>query len=353
MFYTNQSIHHPDSPRHLDAGVWAGEHTVALRNQFDPSRVAVNEFDVTAHIDQIEQGVVALFPHMRNESLRGFRIIYKLPKGMYEQQGFGGGSITIPVPDIYISAYIDVTFGSSGVRVNDVSMELGSPYQEYLPLSNIHNYKQSNILSSFDAPIADGMLTSEVCTGRYFADRRTVCPSAIDAVNDVVVILPSFLFTNGNLDLTLSRRDPYDNGFFEGDIRRRAYMNYGGQDDYSGPIHAFHIGTWLATQTQRNCRRAVSSYAAYWLFLHYVSGHPYLTIDDVYQRLAQTTSFENFFDRFGISAAEYYAFVDEFQASKDAIRIQDEDAEFEDEDDEDDDEDDFDGDFDGDFEDDY
>ena len=81
MFYTNQSLHHPDSPRHMDAGCWANEHTVALRNQFDPRHVAVNGFDVTPYIDQIEQGVVALFPVTRNESLRGFRFIYKLPKG--------------------------------------------------------------------------------------------------------------------------------------------------------------------------------------------------------------------------------------------------------------------------------
>ena len=77
-----------------------------------------------------------------------------------------------------------------------------------------------------------------------------------------------------------------------------------------------------------------------------MSGHPELTIDDIYQRLAQTTSFENFFDRFGVSDKEYYAFVDKYQTSKDAIHIYDED-------DEDDDEDDLDGDFDGDFDDDY
>lgn len=347
MFYTNQSIHHPDSPRHMDVGSWAGEHTVALRNQFDPRHVAVNGFDVTPYIDQIEQGVVALFPVTRNESLRGFRFIYKLPKGMYEQQGFGGGSIIIPAPELYISAYVELNFGSAGVRVNDVTMELGSPYQEYLPLSNIHNYRHENTLSAFNAPVADGLLVSEVCTGRYFTDRRTTQPTAVDAINDVIAVLPSFLFTNGNLDLTLSRREAYESGFLEDDARRRAYFNYSGQNDYHEAIYAFHIGAWLATRTQQNCRHSVNSYTAYWLFLHYVSGHPYLTIDDIYQRLAQTTSFENFFDRFGISDKEYYAFVDEYQTSKDAIHIYDED----DEDDED--EDDLDGDFDGDFEDDY
>ena len=349
MFYTNQSIHHPDSPRHMDVGCWAGEHTVALRNQFDPKHVAVNGFDVTAHIDQIEQGVMALFPHTRNESLRGVRLIYKLPKGMYEQQGFGGGSITIPVPDIYISAYVDLYFGSTGVRVNDVTMELGSPYQEYLPLSNIHNYRHENTLSAFDAPVADGLLVSEVRTGRYFADRDDPHPSAVDAVNDVIAVLPSFLFTNGNLDLTLSRREAYESGFFEDDARRRTYFNYSGQNDYHEAIYAYHIGAWLAARTQQNCRHSVNSYTAYWLFLHYVSEHLELTIDDIYQRLAQTTSFENFFDRFGISDKEYYAFVDKYQASKDAIYTYNED----DDDDEDDDEDDLDGDFDGDFEDDY
>ena len=65
----------------MDVGSWAGEHTVALRNQFDPRHVAVNGFDVTPYIDQIEQGVVALFPVTRNESLRGFRLIYKIAKG--------------------------------------------------------------------------------------------------------------------------------------------------------------------------------------------------------------------------------------------------------------------------------
>lgn len=348
MFYTNQSIHHPDSPRHMDAGVWAGEHTVALRNQFDPSRVAVNGFDVTPYIDQIEQGVVALFPVTRNESLRGFRLIYKLPKGMYEQQGFGGGSITIPVPDMYISAYVELYFGSAGVRVGDVTMELGSPYQEYLPLSNIHNYRHENTLSGFDARVADGLLVSEVCTGRYFADRDDAHPSAVDAVNDVIAVLPSFLFTNGNLDLTLSRREAYESGFFEDDARRHTYFNYSGQNDYHEAIYAFHIGTWLATQTQRNCQKPVSSYTAYWLFLHYVSEHPDLTIDDIYQRLAQTMAFENFFDRFGISDKEYYDFVDEYQASDDAILLYNEDDE-----DDDEDEDDEDGGFDGDFEDDY
>lgn len=140
MFYTNQSIHHPDSPRHMDVGSWANEHTVALRNQFDPRHVAVNGFDVTPYIDQIEQGVVALFPVTRNESLRGFRFIYKLPKGMYEQQGFGGGSITIPVPELYISAYVELNFGSAGVRVNDVTMELGVPH-----IKNIYHCQTSTI----------------------------------------------------------------------------------------------------------------------------------------------------------------------------------------------------------------
>ena len=184
---------------------------------------------------------------------------------------------------------------------------------------------------------------SEVCTGRYFTDRRTTQPTAVDAINDVIAVLPSFLFTNGNLELTLSRRDAYENGFLEDDTRRRTYFNYSGQTDYHEAIYAFHIGAWLATRTQQNCRHSVNSYTAYWLFLHYVSGHPDLTIDELYQRLAQTTSFENFFDRFGISDKEYYAFVDEYQTSDDAIHIYDEDE------DEDDDEDDDDGDFEDDY----
>ena len=327
MFYTNHSIHHPDSPRHMDAGTWVSGRTVVVKNQFDPSRLTLNPIDVTAHLDQIEQGVVRLTPVTRYDRLAGTKIVYKLPQGMYTQQGFAGGFIDIPIPDIYIHIDMSISQASEGVYVQSVTLDIASNKQGFLPISNMYAYTVRHDIPDFILPNAgDDTAVSNICIGDFFYDRRTTFPNAVDAINDIIAVLPIFPFIKGNLDLSLSRRDGYDEGFFdpssEGERGRSAYNNYNGQSDYSEKIYALHIGAWLSRQTQSHCRRSVCSHVAYWLFLHYASQHPDFTIDDLYDKLSKTTSFDQFFERFGMSAQEYCAFVDEYQSSENALLIE-------------------------------
>ena len=105
MFYKNQTIHHPDSKRNLSMSSWVGQNTVVMAPQYDPSVVTFSDVDIRKHNDAIAQGY--LFVEKRNSTHYDF--VYKIPAGMYTQQGLRSGSIDIPAPECYVYGRLSMT----------------------------------------------------------------------------------------------------------------------------------------------------------------------------------------------------------------------------------------------------
>ena len=156
MFYANQTIHFPDSPRHMNAGAWATGTTVAMRNAHtDMLSDGLPVIDLRHHVDDIAEGVVYLSPEEQRykEATQFFSLVYKLPAGIYEQFGIvdkvagdneqANGSIFIPVPDTYILVRGRITDKSTAdepefsAYIDRISV--GTHYPDLLPYTNIYN----------------------------------------------------------------------------------------------------------------------------------------------------------------------------------------------------------------------
>lgn len=220
MFYTNQTIHFPDSPRHLDAGVWATGTTVAMRNkQTDMLSDGLPVIDLRHHVDDIAEGVVYLSPEEQRyeESIQFFSMVYKLPAGIYEQFGIAdkyvgdnnqsNGSILIPVPDTFVLVRGRIADKSTpnepGYSVCIDRISLGSHYPSLLPYTNLYNGTDAVSETHSVQETADGYVEyQQLCFGDFFnsvtGDRFS---ARMDGINAVIALIPSLLFSNGNADL--------------------------------------------------------------------------------------------------------------------------------------------------------
>lgn len=220
MFYANQTIHFPDSPRHMNAGVWATGTTVAMRNAHtDMLANGLPVIDLRHHVDDIAEGVIYLSPEDRQyeQATQFFSFVYKLPAGIYEQFGIvdkvagdneqANGSIFIPVPDTFIQVRGRITDKSTpdepvfSAYIDRISV--GSHYPTLLPYTNLYNGTESGSQNHSVQRTADGDLEyRQLCFGEFLNDViGEEFPARMDAINAIIAQLPSLLFTNGNEDL--------------------------------------------------------------------------------------------------------------------------------------------------------
>ena len=254
MFYANQTIHFPDSPRHMNAGAWATGTTVAMRNvHTDMLSDGLPVIDLRHHVDDIAEGVVYLSPEEQqyDESSQFFSLVYKFPAGLYEQFGIAdkyvgdnkqsNGSIFIPVPDTFVLVRGRVMDTSTpnepgfAVRIDRIS--LGSHYPFLLPYTNLYNGTDM-VSEAHSVQEAEGRYIEyrQLCFGDFFKDVTSERFSArMDGVNAVVALIPSLLFSNGNADLPPrdTREDlasgmnrNVERGFRNDEYSRRTYHMY-------------------------------------------------------------------------------------------------------------------------------
>lgn len=253
MFYANQTIHFPDSPRRMDAGAWATGTTVAMRNAHtDMLSDGLPVIDLRHHVDDIAEGVIYLSPEDQQyeEATQFFSLVYKLPAGIYEQFGIvdkvagdneqANGSIFIPVPDTYILVRGRITDKSTAdeskfsAYIDRISV--GTHYPDLLPYTNIYNGLDNVSQTHSVQRTAEGDIDyRQLCFGGFLNDViGEGFPARMDAINAVIAQLPSLLFANGNADLPprddrgdiVSSIHPNLKRGFRNDYIRRIYHTY-------------------------------------------------------------------------------------------------------------------------------
>ena len=139
MFYANEMVRLPDSPRHQNAECWLGGKSIRTANktvqQSSVSGLECPTIDLLKLNDSIHNGVLRL------EKPRTDRIImtYKHGAGIYTQYGNQSGKIDIPLPDIYlvIDLFIRSRDNEYQTRTNDIY--IGSEYLSLIFILNSAN----------------------------------------------------------------------------------------------------------------------------------------------------------------------------------------------------------------------
>lgn len=251
MFYKNQTIHHPDSKRNLSMSSWVGQNTVVMAPQYDPSVVTFSDVDIRKHNDIIAQGY--LFVEKRNSTHYDF--VYKIPAGMYTQQGLRSGSIDIPAPECYVYGRLSIENRDGGVKANLEHASIQSERIAFLPMTNTYSYDYTrDEAGRITLPRSRFCGHSRICQGRdVLGTMIGVQPDVPAVFNAMSTALIGFLFGHGNTDLSLVTNGTGDDNWTANLISEKLRDKFGG-----------------------------NHYATYWLFIHY---------------LAQTMSPANVYDK--------------------------------------------------------
>ena len=273
MFYKNQTIHHPDSPREMNTAAWLANKHVCARNEKINLLQQMIDIDLSLIDDQVAEGIVYC-----TCTDNRIEIVYKQAPGMYVQQGFVSGSIEIPLPELYVYAHLSVVRRDGAYRVSTEKMRIASPHRLFLPISNVYS-------SERDFPY----------TGYRGRGTAMCAGDAIDAligeqqhINDIptafATIIKNFLLAHGNADLDLSHND---------DSERTL----------SGQLIGYKFRLDSPGSERRN---RCEEYEAYWCFLHYVSRTR--TPEQVYQLLQRCDTVSEAIDAFDVDVNEFKQF---------------------------------------------
>lgn len=198
MFYTNNTIHHPDSPRHQDMLSWLSGKVIRMRNQHSADANSIfPQFDIRHMEEQIQQGFLYAD---RDRDL--YEIVFKHEGGIYTQHGFKSGSIDIPIPEFYLYVRFHLISGSNGLIFDTEKVVIGSRYRNLLPLSNIHSGDSYDhrIMSQSQGQLID---CASMCFGDALDELVGTSPDIETAFHRLANSILPFLTTGGNNDLSV------------------------------------------------------------------------------------------------------------------------------------------------------
>lgn len=201
MFYQNETIHHPDSKRNLSVSSWVGHNTVVMPSHYDPSVVTFSDIDIRKHNEIVAQG----FLYVRKRSSSYYDFVYKLPAGIYTQQGLRSGSIDIPSPECYLYGLLHIAESGNGVKAHLEQAYIQSEYIAFLPMTNTYAYNYSeDVHGQIDLPRNRFSGISRICQGRdvlgTMIGEQPDIQSVFNAMSTAII---GFLFGHGNTDLSL------------------------------------------------------------------------------------------------------------------------------------------------------
>lgn len=281
MFYQQQLIHTPDSPRNQAPIPWTFNKT--LRTGHKHIDVIQNQINIDYRNieEQIAQGFVYL--HTTN---RRVQFIYKIPSGVYTIHGFRKGSIDIPLPELYVAGHLDIYEDF----ISENNIRIGSRYLPLLPFSNIHNddgCESFEINKSNDKPIH----YMRMCTGGVLKNLIRDIKNPLDAANKLQAVIIPFFLSYGNYDLSLCN-------FYSHSLNG---------------ITARQITRILDNRLDINS----DHYARYWVLLNYLN-QQYDT-DYIYETLASMTDSDQVFETFNITPNEIAEYYKQYQSSANKI----------------------------------
>lgn len=279
MFYDkNQTIHNPDSPRHMNAEAWIHGHDIQLQNNYvaDEVRTGIN---VLKFEEDIAHGMVYLDVNERNEYIE---FIFKHEGGIYTQYGFSSGSITLPMPTVYVMGRMNYTIEYGKVYLYTYSLDLGSKHLQHVPLSNLF-YNESSLGIHIRKNLGEIAITN-MCPGDTFNEylNREPSNSLEEAITKMINYMTPYLMANGNLDLDI----------FHGD-----------RPNFKG----LSIPTLIDRYYDQSITSKITQYRAYWSLLHLALDHR--TPDEIYDVLYDTTDIDTIKRKLGVTSEELINYV--------------------------------------------
>ena len=294
MFYKNQTIHHPDSKRNLSMSSWVGQNTVVMAPQYDPLVVTFSDVDIRKHNDVIAQGYL----YVKKQGSRNYDFVYKIPTGMYTQQGLRSGSIEVPAPESYVYGRISIENRDGGVKANLEHASIQSEYMAFSPMTNMYSYDYTRDESgSITLPRSRFCGHARICQGNDVLGTMIGIQPDVPAVfNAMSTALVGFLFGHGNTDLS-----PACNG----------------EDD-----------CWDANRISRKLsdKFGENQYNIYWLFVHYLAqtmspANVFDKLRDFGQGRSTRDSVYDLFNYCGINMDAFQQFVRDYQKSDRQLRV--------------------------------
>ena len=198
MFYTNNTIHHPDSPRHQDMLSWLPGKVIRMRNQRSADASSIfPQFDIRHLEEQIQHGF--LYSDRNGDR---YEVVFKHEGGTYTQHAFKSGSIDIPIPEFYLYVRFYLISGSNGLTFGTDKVVIGSRYRDLLPLSNFYSG------DSYDHRImgqsqGQSIECASMCYGDALDELVGVSPDIETAFHRLANSILPFLLTGGNNDLNV------------------------------------------------------------------------------------------------------------------------------------------------------
>lgn len=267
MFYKNQTIHIPDSPRNQNTEAWLAGKTIRTKHRHVEGGRPFKNIDVMKLNDQIAHGFLKAEWNERNNHLN---FVFKHAAGVYRQYGFNGGYIDVPLPDIYVAVRMGVTRDGSNYSVYTRDVHIGTRYPQLLPLSNLFGNRDRNVSESVQEENGDDVLYTHVCDGGVLSRYVGQVQHIIDILNKCASHMTAFLLSNGNLDLSLP------------DNRRKSYTT------------AHSISSYISDSNR------ASRYINYWVFLNMLLADR--TPEQIYEELSQCDRSSDVFNHFGLTS---------------------------------------------------
>lgn len=285
MFYNQQFVNKPDSPRKQSPIPWTFNKTLRTAHKHIntlKSRINIDHREIE---EQIAQGFVYIQTLDNNKTIK---FLYKIPAGTYTIHGFRRGSIDIPLPQLYVAGRLQIQ--NQSIIYNNI--RLGSQYLPLLPLSNIHNEYDDE---SFEIETSNGkpIYYMKMCTGSALRDLIGEVNNPIEAINKLQSIIIPFFLRYGNEDLRLCPLEVSN-------------LN---------SITARSISYYL--EDQLTCQS--NHYTRYWILLNYL--HQKYDTHYIYQTLGSMRHRREIFNKFDITPADFQKYLKEYQTSANENRI--------------------------------
>lgn len=200
MFYENQMVHIPDSPRNQNPEVWMSGKSLRTQHKHIEQTSDFTNVSVMASEDQIAHGLLYA---EHNTDTRKLRLIFKHREGTYTQYGFRDGHIDVPLPDLYVQMELYLNRNGRGYEVEVDYVYVGSQYLPFVPLSNLYDGHRRCFQELRQVAEQKDIYTAKLCDGGVITRLVGQAPTVVDVINRIAANLTSYLMTRGNTDLNL------------------------------------------------------------------------------------------------------------------------------------------------------
>lgn len=238
MFYKNQTIHNPDSPRNMNAEAWSAGKSLRVGHKHVEGGRNFDKLDIRRHEEQIAHGFLEATYDERASKLH---FVFKHEAGVYKQYGFGSGYIEIPLPELYIVGrlYISRDRGKYYAETGDI--HLGSHYKQVLPLSNLYQSRDRHVDDAVSKSCGKNIHYTHLCDGGVLSNLIGPCDHIVTILNKIASHMTAFLLANGNDDLSLNNND-HESGVTANRIA--GYLTHG-----SGSNNTYYKNYWYFLNT--------------------------------------------------------------------------------------------------------